>query len=216
MLLGHGKEGTFHRFQYNLGIMGRTYECLEPELVAWIEDQHVFFTATAPSHGGHVNCSPKGLDTLRIIDPLTVAYLDLTGSGAETIAHLRDNGRIVLMFCAFQSPPKILRLYGHGIVYQTGDPRFAELIERFLPLDAAMLASARSIICVTLDRISDSCGYGVPLLRYEGDRSQLPAWTDNRIRRHGPNAIHEYQSDKNAESIDGLPALTSRGGRSAS
>lgn len=187
--------------------MGRIYEELGPDLRVWIEQQHVFFVATAPGEGGHVNCSPKGLDTLRILDPLTVAYLDLTGSGIETVAHLRDNGRIILMFCAFEDPPRILRIHGHGTAIQAGDPRFEELLQRFLPLESEMLASARSVICVDVDRIADSCGYGVPLMRYEGERSQLTAWTDNRLRKNGPDALLHYQSEKNLASIDDLPGL---------
>jgi len=187
--------------------MGRTYDTLDDGLAEWIRRQHVFFTATAPSKGGHVNCSPKGLGSLRILDPLTVAYLDLTGSGAETIAHLRDNGRIVLMFCAFEGPPKIVRVHGAGTVIQAGDERFDGLLQRFMPLDEFMLASARSIIQIAVERVADSCGYGVPRMRYESDRTQLPAWVDNRVRIRGPKALLEYQAEKNLESIDGLPAL---------
>jgi hypothetical protein len=187
--------------------MGRIYDTLEDGLVEWIQRQHVFFIATAPSAGGHVNCSPKGLGSLRVLDPLTVAYLDLPGSGAETIAHLRDNGRIVVMFCAFEGPPKIVRVHGTGTVIQAGDDRFDELLQRFMPLDAFMLTSARSIIHIAVERIADSCGYGVPQMRYESDRTQLPAWIDNRVRIRGPEALLEYQAEKNLESIDGLPAL---------
>jgi hypothetical protein len=142
-----------------------------------------------------------------VLDPLTVAYLDLTGSGAETIAHLRDNGRIVLMFCAFEGPPKIVRVHGTGTVIQAGDDRFEELLQRFMPLDPFMLTSARSIIHVAVQRIADSCGYGVPRMRYESDRTQLPAWVDNRVRTRGPEALLAYQAEKNLKSIDGLPAL---------
>jgi hypothetical protein len=187
--------------------MGRIYEALDPDLIAWIERQHLFFIATAPGEGGHVNCSPKGLDTLRILDPLTVVYLDLTGSGVETIAHLRDNGRIVLMFCAFEGPPKILRVHGRGTAVQVGDPRFQELVQHFLPLDPVMLAAARSVIRVDVERIADSCGYGVPLMRYEGDRSQLPAWAENRLRKHGRDALIQYQAENNVTSIDHLGGL---------
>lgn len=187
--------------------MGRIYEVLDASLIEWIERQHLFFTATAPGDSGHVNCSPKGLDTLRVLGPLSVAYLDFTGSGVETIAHLRDNGRIVLMFCAFQGPPKILRIHGRGTPIQADDPRFEGLLQHFLPLEPPMPASARSIICVDVDRIADSCGYGVPLMRFEGDRSQLPAWTGNRLKKHGPDAILQYQTEKNLTSIDDLPGL---------
>jgi hypothetical protein len=187
--------------------MGRLYETLTPDLVAWIERQHLFFTATAPGDSGHVNCSPKGLDTLRILDPLTVAYLDLTGSGVETIAHLRDNGRIVLMFCAFEGPPKVLRIHGRGSAVQRGDPHFDRLMQYFLPLEPPLLASARSVIRMDVERIADSCGYGVPLMRYEGERRQLAEWTDNRLRKHGPEAIRQYQLEKNMTSIDRLSGL---------
>jgi hypothetical protein len=187
--------------------MGRQYETLTPDLIAWIERQHLFFTATAPGDGGHVNCSPKGLDTLRILDPLTVVYLDLTGSGVETIAHLRDNGRIVLMFCAFEGPPKILRIHGRGTVVLRGDARFDELLRHFLPLAPPFLASARSIVQIDIDRVADSCGYGVPRMRYDGERRQLAEWTDNRLRKHGSDAIQQYQREKNTVSIDYLPGL---------
>jgi hypothetical protein len=187
--------------------MGRLYESLTPDLIAWIKRQHLFVTATAPSDGGHVNCSPKGLDMLRILDPLMVIYLDLTGSGVETIAHLWDNGRIVLMFCAFEGPPKILRVHGRGSMVQRGTPGFDELVQHFLPLEPPLLASARSVIRVDIDRIADSCGYGVPLMGYNGERSQLAAWTNNRPRKHGPEAIRHYQVEKNVMSVDDLPRL---------
>lgn len=187
--------------------MAKVYEQLDEELTDWIGQQHLFFTATAPAGGGHVNCSPKGLNALRILDPLTVAYLDFTGSGVETIAHLRDNGRIVLMFCAFEGPPRILRLHGRGVVFQRRVPRFDELLPLFLPLEDAALASARSIVQVAVERIATSCGYGVPLMRYEGERTQLAAWAGNRLRRDGANALLAYQAEKNLQSIDGLPGL---------
>src|SRR5947209_17039391 len=136
--------------------MGRVYETLTPDLISWIERQHLFFTATAPSNGGHVNCSPKGLDTLRILDPLTVLYLDLTGSGVETIAHLRDNGRIVLMFCAFEGPPRILRIHGRGSVRQRGRSGFDDLLQHFMHLEPPLPASARSVIRIDVERIADS------------------------------------------------------------
>lgn len=192
--------------------MGRLYDTLTPELIAWIERQHLFFTATAPAHGGHVNCSPKGLDTLRILDPLTLVYLDLTGSGAETIAHLRNNGRIVLMFCAFEGPPKILRIHGHGSVVQRDSPCFDDLVHHFLPIEPPMLASARSVIRIEVERIADSCGYGVPLMQYAGERRQMAEWTDNRLRKHGPEAIRQYQLEKNSMSIDHLPGLDAASG----
>ncbi len=187
--------------------MGTMCEAIDAELTAWIERQHMFFTATAPGRDGHVNCSPKGLDTFRILGPHTVAYLDLTGSGVETIAHLQDNGRIVLMFCAFQGPPKIVRLYGTGTAVPARHPGFQELMGHFLPQEPAILAAARSVIWVEVERIADSCGHGVPLMRYEGERTQIPAWADNRLRKQGPDALVQYQAEKNLVSIDDLPGL---------
>jgi hypothetical protein len=187
--------------------MGKLYQRLEPELIRWIEAQHLFFVATAPREGGHINCSPKGLDALRVLGDRSVAYLDLTGSGAETIAHLRDDGRILLMFCAFEGAPKIVRLHGRGAVTQAGDPRFVEALTSFLPLSPAMRASARAVITVEIDRISDSCGHGVPLMEFQADRTQTVDWTENRLRKVGPDAMVRYQAEKNLTSIDGLPAL---------
>jgi hypothetical protein len=178
--------------------MGKALDALDEPLTEWIGRQHVFFVATAPSEGGHVNLSPKGHDSLRVLDPSTVAYLDLTGSGAETIAHLRENGRITLMFCAFEGLPRIVRLHGRGEVLEPGDAEFAALASRFPPQP-----STRSVIRVALSRIADSCGYGVPLYRYERERDQLPAWAE----RKGPEGLRAYQRERNCESLDGLPAL---------
>lgn len=178
--------------------MGRVLDAISDELAAFIGDQRVFFVATAPSDGGHVNLSPKGLDTFTVLDDTTVAYLDLTGSGVETIAHLRENGRITIMFCAFDGKPNIVRLYGRGEVLPTGQPEADELLPRF-----ASHPGARSVIRVHLDRVSTSCGYGVPLLRYEGERDQLTSWADRR----GPDGLVEYREQRNAASIDGLPGL---------
>jgi hypothetical protein len=179
--------------------MGKSYSEIDDQLRAFVERQHVFFVATAPSGAeGHVNCSPKGLDCLRLLGPTTVAYLDYVGSGAETLAHARQNGRIVLMFCAFEGAPKIVRLHGRAQALKPGDPAFAELLRLFEPG-----LGVRSIFRVELDRITDSCGYGVPLLRYEAERTQLPAWAE----RKGEAGLHDYQRAKNSVSIDGLPAL---------
>jgi hypothetical protein len=179
--------------------MGQIYTEIDAALRGFVERQHVFFVATAPSGSdGHVNCSPKGLDTLRIAGPTTVAYLDYAGSGAETIAHLRQNGRIVMMFCAFEGPPKIVRFHGRGEVLEPGDAGFALLLERFEPGPGL-----RSIIRVEIERIADSCGYGVPRMGFEGERTQLPAWAE----RKGADGLLDYQRGKNAASIDGLPAL---------
>ena len=185
--------------------MGKLYSEIDDRIRAFVERQHLFFVTTAPAGpDGHVNCSPKGLDSFRILGPKTVAYLDFVGSGAETIAHLRENGRIVILFCAFEGPPKILRLHGRGRVFEPGDPGFAELRDLFGPGKGL-----RAILRVDLDRISDSCGYGVPLLKYEGERTQLP----DLAERTGAEGLDRYQREHNAESIDGLPALRGeRGG----
>ena len=158
----------------------------------------MFFVATAPSSGGHVNLSPKGLDSLRMIDSRTLVYLDYVGSGAETIAHLKDNGRIVLMMCAFDGPPKIVRLHGRGETIEPQHDEYAALRSLFPAGE-----QARAVIRVHVERISDSCGYGVPLYRFQGDRTQLQAWAE----RKGPDGLIEYQTKNNRESIDGLPAL---------
>ena len=155
-----------------------------------------------------MNVSPKGpIDTLRVLDPHTVAYLDVVGSGAETIAHLRENGRIVVMFCAFQGPPRILRLHGRGTVLAASDPGFAELLVRCQFAEPALPQARRSIVRVEVDRVADSCGYGVPLMGYEGLRPHQEAWAAKKVRVGGEAALLEYQREKNAHSIDGLPAL---------
>jgi hypothetical protein len=178
--------------------MGKTYTQIDSALRQFVETQHVFFVATAPAGaGGHVNCSPKGLDSLRILGPATVAYVDYTGSGAETIAHLRENGRIVIMLCAFQGPPKIVRFHGRGTVVEPHDGGFDELLEAFGPQPFGI----RSIVRIEVDRITDSCGYGVPILKFERDRAQLPAWAEKK----GEEGLEEYKRRKNAESIDGIP-----------
>ncbi len=179
--------------------MGSTYPQIDDRLARFIERQPVFFVATAPlSAEGHVNCSPKGNDgTLAVLDPHRVAYLDLTGSGIETVAHLRENGRIVLMFCAFTGPPRIVRLHGRGEVVSLDDPRFPALAQRFAPNKGA-----RAVITVQVDRISDSCGYGVPLMTFERHRDNLDHWVETK---GGPAGLAAYRRDKNAVSIDGLP-----------
>src|SRR4051794_21674036 len=156
--------------------MGKVYDWIDDRLAEFLGRQHVFFVGTAPTDPeGHLNLSPKGLDTFRILDPHTVAYLDLTGSGIETVAHLKENGRIVLMFCAFEGAPRVLRLHGRGEVLAEGDRDFAAQLSLF-----PRHTSTRAIIRVRLDRISDSCGFGVPLYRYEGERTQLTAWTERK------------------------------------
>jgi len=160
----------------------------------------VFFVASAPlDPNGHVNVSPKGLDTLRILNPTCVAYLDLTGSGIETVAHVKENGRLVLMFCAFQGPPKIMRLHGRGRVVEAVDAEFVELRNHFPPFE-----SARGIVVVEINRVAESCGFGVPLLRYEGERCQHHGWAHNR----GPEGLKTCRQEKNRSSIDGLSGLS--------
>jgi hypothetical protein len=182
--------------------VGKVYSEIDEKLAAWIEQQHIFFVATAPlAADGHVNVSPKGdLRWLRIIGPRDVAYVDFVGSGAETIAHARENGRIVVMFCAFDGPPRIVRLHGRADVMLPGGDGFDELLARFDPPEHAL----RSLIRVDVERIADSCGYGVPLMRFEGTRTQQEAWQLKMVRNGGFEA---YVAEKNAESIDGLPAL---------
>jgi hypothetical protein len=177
----------------------KIHECLDEGLIEWIGSQHVFFVATAPSSvEGHVNVSPKGYDSFRVIDPLTVAYLDLTGSGVETIAHLRDNGRITLMFCAFEGPPQIVRLQGRGVVLTPGDPGFEAMADHFDDLPGA-----RAVIRVDLNRVSDSCGYSVPFMDYVAERPTLLQWAG----RKGPEGLEDYRHEKNARSIDGLAGI---------
>ena len=180
--------------------MGKIRSEIDDAARQFIEAQKIFFVASAPlDAAGHVNLSPKGLDTFRILGPTTVAYVDFNGSGVETIAHLKENGRIVLMFCAFQGQPDIFRLYGHGRVVEPHQPEFATLAESFSTCE-----NARSIIVVEVTRIKDSCGYGVPLFKYEGEREQLQAWARNR----GPERLKAYREEKNRHSIDGLPGVS--------
>lgn len=179
--------------------MGKIYSTIDDSIRKFIQAQTVFFVGSAPlDPNGHVNLSPKGLDTLRILEPSTIAYLDLTGSGVETIAHVRENGRIVLMFCSFEGPPKILRIHGQGHVIEPQQNEFPSLAVHFPGHDGT-----RAIIVVEIARISDSCGYAVPLLKYEGERSQLSAWARNL----GPKGLNEYRMKKNRQSIDGIPGL---------
>ena len=178
--------------------MGKVFDTIDAKLAAWLGAQRMFFVATAPREGGHVNLSPKGLDSFAVLGPRSVAYLDVVGSGAETIAHLRENGRITLMFCAFEGLPRIVRLYGRGEAVEPGDAEFTALAARFPPQP-----SLRSVIRVTLSRIADSCGYGVPLYEYKGERSQIADWAE----RKGPEGLRVYQLERNRASLDGLPAL---------
>lgn len=185
--------------------MGRTRVEIDDTLAEWIAAQPVFFVGTAPLAGdGHVNVSPKGLaGTLRILGPLRVAYLDLTGSGVETIAHLRENGRITLMWCAFSGPPRIVRVQGRGRAVIPADDGFDDLLAQF-PDTEHLRTGVRSIVVVDADRIGDSCGYAVPKMQLLGDRDQLVEWAD----RKGPDGVAAYWAQKNVTSVDGLPGVT--------
>jgi hypothetical protein len=179
--------------------LGRIHPHIDETLAKKLQAQHVFFIATAPlDSAGNINLSPKGHDSFRVLGPRTVAYLDLVGSGIETIAHLKENGRIILMFCMFEGPPNVFRLYGHGRVVEPQSPEFAQLTAQFPAYEAT-----RAIIVVELTRISASCGFGVPLMKYEGDRPQHFAWA----RKKGSEGLETYKKEKNARSIDGLPGL---------
>jgi hypothetical protein len=190
-------------------LMGKVYDGIDEHLRGWISRQPMFFVGTAPLDvAGHVNVSPKGpIEMLRVLDDHTVAYLDLVGSGAETIAHLRENGRIVIMLCAFQGPPRILRLHGRGEVVAAADECFGELLERCGFAQPAQPESRRAIVIVDVERVADSCGYGVPLMSHEGSRPHMDAWAAKKLRVGGSAALLDYQRAHNATSIDGLPAL---------
>lgn len=193
--------------------MSTVYPELDERLIGFIRSQHVFFVATAPSidagsGGGHVNMSPKGYrDTFAVLDPLTVAYLDLTGSGAETIAHVRQNGRITIMFCSFDRTPKILRIYGRGNAVLPADRDWAKVAAHFAadPGSGAGTdrGSQRAIIVVAIDRIADSCGYGVPVMELTEERDLLTRWS----QRRSADDLAEYRVKHNTISVDGLPAL---------
>ena len=188
--------------------MAKTYEGIDEALSAWMLAQHVYFVATAPlDAAGHVNVSPKGgPGTFQVIDEHRVAYLDITGSGAETIAHLRENGRIVVMFCAFEDRPRIVRLHGRGRVHQAGDDGFEELLPAFSGAEVRA-ESVRSIIDVEVTRVADSCGYSVPLMSFEGLRPHPDLWVEKRLTQHGPEGVRDYIREKNVTSLDGLPAI---------
>ena len=181
--------------------MAKVFDAIEPRLAAWIARQRMFFVATAPTgDGGHVNVSPKGpIETLRVLDEHTVAYLDLVGSGAETVAHLHDNGRIVVMLCAFEGPPRIVRLHGRGEVLE------ADAVE--FPDATALPEQHRTVIRVDVQRIADSCGYGVPLMTFEGMRPHHAASSAKKVRVMGAEDYVAFQRARGAHTIDGLPAF---------
>lgn len=179
--------------------MGKNYDALDERLIAFIQSQQIYFVATSPrDDNGRINLSPKGLDTFRVLEPNRVAYLDLTGSGVETIAHLRENGRIVIMFCAFAGPPNIVRLHGKGRAWGPADAEFQALLPSF-----PTYAGVRTIIDISVEHISDSCGYGVPEYSYQKDRKALP----QSALKAGEDQLASYRAKHNERSIDGLPGL---------
>ncbi len=177
--------------------MAKFYDEITPELRKLIEAQQMFFVASAPLNAdGHVNVSPKGLDSLRILSPHQVAYLDLTGSGNETSAHLLENGRITLMFCTFQGAPKIMRLFGRGTTILPETPEWDELIVHFTPI-----LGMRQIIRIDVEQAQTSCGFGVPLYAYQGERDHAIKWAE----RKGEDGLEAYRQKNNFTSLDGLP-----------
>lgn len=179
--------------------MGKEYTEIDEGIHKWIERQHVFFVATAPlSDDGLINCSPKGLDSLRILGPKQLAYVDTGGSGVETVAHVRENQRIVLMLCAFEGPPKIYRFYGNGAVIDPYDDKFAVLLAHF-----PQQPTVRNIILIDVERIIDSCGYGVPLYEFKKHRDSLSNWAADKTDKE----VLDYRKQNNRVSLDGLPGL---------
>lgn len=183
--------------------MAKLYDAIDDKLASFIAKQKMFFVATAPLSGdGHVNVSPKGYDAFRILGPKRVAYADLGGSGIETVAHARENGRITIMFCAFEGPAMILRLYGKASVMQFDEPGFAADLARFPGFERA-----RNIVFVNVDRVADSCGWGVPFYDFKGERDQLKRAIDHLALEQ----LTEKRFTSNAESIDGLTGLVRPG-----
>jgi hypothetical protein len=184
--------------------MGKVLPALTDGLRAFIERQHLFFVASAPLSGGHVNLSPKGLDSFRVLGPTTVGYVDSVGSGNETSAHILENGRVTLMFCALEGSPLILRLYGQGRTVLPGDADWATLAPSF-----PTRAGVRQIIVAELSRVQTSCGDGVPFYTYTGERDRLIAWAEDK----GADGLETYKLEKNLASIDGLPTSLGAGQR---
>ena len=175
--------------------MADFYSQLSDDLIDFINQQHIFFIATAPREG-RINLSPKGMNTFRCLSPTRVAYLDLTGSGNETSAHIQDNQRITVMFCSFDRKPLILRLYGDGQIVHPGDPQWSELLSAFDPCPGM-----RQIIVIDIDSLQTSCGYAVPVMTFKEERQTLIKWTEQK----SPDELIRYRLEKNARSIDGIP-----------
>ncbi|MCF6293930.1 MAG: pyridoxamine 5'-phosphate oxidase family protein [Robiginitomaculum sp.] len=181
--------------------MGKVYRELDVKLIEFINKQKVFFVASAPLSGdGYVNVSPKGYDSLEVLSPKSIAWLDMGGSGIETMAHIRENGRMTLMFCAFEGPASILRLYGKAKVVQFDDPEFASLLVKFTAFE-----KARNIFVLDIDRIADSCGWGVPYMDFDRERDELRRYHANPKRELSD--WHDRFRTNNATSIDGLPGI---------
>jgi len=177
--------------------MGKFHTAINDHHKEFIESQHLFFVSTSPIDAhGHINLSPKGLDSFRILSSNKVAYMDIVGSGNETSAHILENGRITFMFCAFSGPPNILRLYGKGYAILPGDPDWNELSSHFV-----LVASTRQIIIADIFKVQSSCGFGVPYYEYLGERDHAHKWA----MKQGPQGLEEYKQEKNLLSIDGLP-----------
>lgn len=189
--------------------MAKVFDGVDARLARWINSQPLYFVGTAPlDPDGHVNVSPKApIDTLKVLDPHHVAYLDFVGSGAETIAHVRENGRVVIMLCAFQGPPRVVRLHGRAEVVIAGTPEFDAVADQAGFDPPAVPEATRSIVHVELERVADSCGYGVPLMTVEATRPHFDAWAAKKVRVGGADAMRKYQTEKNTSSIDGLPAV---------
>ena len=190
--------------------MARTFDGIDETLAGWLRRQPMFFVGTAPlSADGHVNVSPKGpIGTFAVLGLRRVAYLDFFGSGAETIAHLRENGRVVVMFCAFEGPPQIVRLHGRGRVVWPDEPEFADLLrEGSLAGLTSVEEARRAIVVVDVTRVARSCGYGVPLMEHVGERDHFDLSKRKRLRTLGADGLVAFQTTRNAESIDGLPAV---------
>lgn len=178
--------------------MAKQYDRLDERLTRFIQRQHIFFVASATADS-RVNVSPKGLDALRVINDNRVCYLDVTGSGSETAAHLIADGRLTMMFTAFDGPPMILRLYGRGVAHRRGTPDYAELLQA--QFGGRELLGARQIVVLDFDLVQTSCGYAVPLYSYESDRDVLDTWAEQK----GEDGLDAYRREKNRVSIDGLP-----------
>lgn len=179
--------------------MGASFAELRDDHMEFIAAQLVFFVASAPTGaGGHVNLSPKGGDTFRILDRRNVAYLDLTGSGAETIAHVRQNGRLTVMFCSFGPKPLVLRLFGQANVVTLDSPAATEMMHSF-----SLVPGARALIHLAVDEVRTSCGYGVPVVEGAMPRPRLIEWAEAK----GPDGIVAYNAEHNERSLDGLAAM---------